>query len=160
MLSILPVLSSFPFITILPANDISNTFNIEVMHTFSLVKSKTLKDYICIRLGNNEGTEIFILYSSGQAMKFKFLGRTRLFDLKKFHHVVKVESAGQRLRVDYLIGIVENLSHGLLNKNEKMGMLEGFDYDQVDKASPFQGAIVDHLCGTGDTAMITLVSIS
>lgn len=31
-------------------------------------------------------------------------------------------------------------------------------HDPVDKVSCFLGAIVDHLCGTSDNAMIALVS--
>lgn len=60
MLSNSPALSNFLLVLLLPFNNIYNIFKVELMHTFSLRISSTLKEFMCIKLKYNEKLSISV----------------------------------------------------------------------------------------------------
>lgn len=64
-----------------------------------------------------------------------------------------MRSPGYNLRLDFFKRETGVSVEGFFSDHGVMGTLDASDYENVDKVSPFPGAIIDRFCGFTETAV-------
>lgn len=155
MLSIPPILSQFPCMSLHPSVDIYTLFRYEPMHNLSLGISKLLKECCVYMLKDTERSSPAMCTMAGLPRSFNTIRKEILHCLNKLLRNVQRSSSGYGLHVDFSKGETAGRLSGFFTETGVVGMLEAQNFDTLDMVAPFLGAVVDTCCGTEEKAPVT-----
>lgn len=144
---VMPMISTFPFLSIHSSVDIYSLFDFDPMNVLSFGVSWLLKKCLFAMLGDAERTTSAINTKSGS---FRSLKSIKCFVLQSLNRLLrKVFCASPGIGPYFGFSHSHPLSrnNGLFCEQGLTGMLQSRDMDSVDKASSFLGAMVDAYCG-------------
>lgn len=155
MLSIPPLLSTFPMMSIHSSVDLYTLFRFEPMHNLSLGISKLLKECCVLMLKDSERTSPAMCTMTGVPRPFNFIRKEVLHTLNKLLACIQRSSSGYGLQVDFSKGETSGRLSGFFTEDGVIGMLQAKHFDTVDMVAPFLGAIVDMCCGSEEKTPVT-----
>ncbi|MEM9680054.1 MAG: hypothetical protein AAF901_06990 [Bacteroidota bacterium] len=157
MVPVRPALSDFPFVGITPVLDIYNIYSVEPMHLFHLGISKMLKICATDRLKSLALETYNMTKNRGYSIPFQSIRTVVIKQLNYFIEEVCNNADTMRIEGNFRRDDGKSGLNGLFKDEGLVGMIEAKAMKNIDKVSPFLGAIIDRCCNEEEKSPVTRV---